>query len=148
MPLSLNDLLTMLHISPGAGMFIALAVFLSLVQIAPIKINPWDTILGWIGSKINAGVKKQLDAVSQQSNVQNEEFREFWIDYQREAILRFSRECSQDMSHSREEWNHILDIIKRYETFCRKHDIANGVIEENSSYLRDLHKQLLQEHRI
>lgn len=146
--MSLNDLLTMLHISPGAGMFIVLAVFLSLVQIAPIKINPWDTILGWIGSKINAGVKKQLDAVSQQSNVQKEEFREFWIDYQREAILRFSRECSQDMSHSREEWNHILDIIKRYETFCGKHEIANGVIEENSSYLRDLHKQLLQEHRI
>ena len=146
--MSLNDLLTMLHISPGAGMFIVLAVFLSLVQIAPIKINPWDTILGWIGSKINAGVKKQLDAVSQQSNVQKEEFREFWIDYQREAILRFSRECSQDMSHSREEWNHILDIIKRYETFCSKHEIANGVIEENSSYLRDLHKQLLQEHRI
>ena len=146
--MSLNDLLTMLHISPGAGMFIILAVFLSLVQIAPIKINPWDTILGWIGSKINAGVKKQLDAVSQQSNVQKEEFREFWIDYQREAILRFSRECSQDMSHSREEWNHILDIIKRYETFCSKHEIANGVIEENSSYLRDLHKQLLQEHRI
>lgn len=146
--MSLNDLLTMLHISPGAGMFIILAVFLSLVQIAPIKINPWDTILGWLGSKINAGVKKQLDAVSQQSNVQKEEFREFWIDYQREAILRFSRECSQDMSHSREEWNHILDIIKRYETFCSKHEIANGVIEENSSYLRDLHKQLLQEHRI
>ena len=146
--MSLNDLLTMLHISPGAGMFIVLAVFLSLVQIAPIKINPWDTILGWLGTKINAGVKKQLDAVSQQSNVQKEEFREFWIDYQREAILRFSRECSQDMSHSREEWNHILDIIKRYETFCRKHEIANGVIEENSSYLRDLHKQLLQEHRI
>lgn len=146
--MSLNDLLTMLHISPGAGMFIILAVFLSLVQIAPIKINPWDTILGWIGSKINAGVKKQLDAVSQQSNVQKEEFREFWIDYQREAILRFSRECSQDMSHSREEWNHILDIIKRYETFCSKHEIANGVIEENSSYLRDLHKKLLQEHRI
>ena len=146
--MSLNDLLTMLHISPGAGMFIVLAVFLSLVQIAPIKINPWDTILGWIGSKINAGVKKQLDAVSQQSNVQKEEFREFWIDYQRQAILRFSRECSQDMSHSREEWNHILDIIKRYETFCSKHEIANGVIEENSSYLRDLHKKLLQEHRI
>ena len=146
--MSLNDLLTKLHISPGAGMFIVLAVFLSLVQIAPIKINPWDTILGWIGSKINAGVKKQLDAVSQQSNVQKEEFREFWIDYQRQAILRFSRECSQDMSHSREEWNHILDIIKRYETFCSKHEIANGVIEENSSYLRDLHKKLLQEHRI
>lgn len=146
--MSFNDLLAMFHISPGAGMFLILAAFLSLVQIAPIKINPWDTILGWLGSKINAGLKKQLDDVTQQSSIQKEEFREFWIDYQREAILRFSRECSQEMPHSREEWNHILDIIKRYETFCSKHEIANGVIEENSSYLRDLHKQLLQEHRI
>ena len=81
-------------------------------------------------------------------STQNEEFREFWVDYQRESILRFSRECSQDISHSREEWNHVLNTIKRYEIFCEKNEIANGVIEENSSYLRDLHKQLLNEHRI
>ena len=105
-------------------------------------------MLGWVGSKINAGIKGQLEAVRLQADSQQEEFREFWIDYQREAILRFSRECSQEIPHSREEWNHILDIIRRYESFCAKHDIANGVIEVNSSYLRDLHKQLLQEHRI
>ena len=127
---------------------LALLGILSLVQIAPIKVNPWDTIFGWIGTKINAGVKEDLDEVRKQSDSQQSEFREFWIDYQREAILRFSRECSQEIPHSREEWNHILDIIKRYETFCEKHEIANGVIEENSSYLRELHKQLLQEHRI
>ena len=148
-PLTFYDFITKyLAITPKTGILLAIGGLLSLIQIAPIKINPWDTIFGWLGSKINAGIKKQLEAVSQQSNIQKEEFREFWIDYQREAILRFSRECSQDIPHSREEWNHILDIIKRYETFCSKHEIANGVIEENSSYLRDLHKKLLQEHRI
>lgn len=55
---------------------------------------------------------------------------------------------AQDISHSREEWNHVLNTIKRYEIFCEKNEIANGVIEENSSYLRELHKQLLNEHRI
>lgn len=139
---------TYLAITPKTGIALALVGILSLIQIAPIKVNPWDSMLGWVGSKINAGIKGQLEAVRLQADSQQEEFREFWIDYQREAILRFSRECSQEIPHSREEWNHILDIIKRYESFCAKHDIANGVIEENSSYLRDLHKQLLQEHRI
>ena len=147
--MALDEILELfLPVSPQAGLLLVVFSLLCLVQISPIKINPWDTILGWIGSKINAGVKKDLDEVSRQTSIQKEEFREFWVDYQREAILRFSRECSQEIPHSREEWNHILDIIKRYETFCSKHDIANGVIEENSSYLRDLHKQLLQEHRI
>ena len=139
---------TYLAITPKTGILLALVGILSLIQIAPIKINPWDVMLGWVGSKINAGIKGQLDAVREKSDIQQEEFREFWVDYQREAILRFSRECSQEIPHSREEWNHILDIIRRYESFCTKHDIANGVIEENSSYLRDLHKKLLNEHRI
>lgn len=147
--MALDEILELfLPVSPKAGLLLTVFSLLCLVQISPIKINPWDTILGWIGTKINAGVKKDLDEVSRQTSIQKEEFREFWVDYQREAILRFSRECSQETPHSREEWNHILDIIKRYETFCKKHDIANGVIEENSSYLRDLHKKLLQEHRI
>lgn len=139
---------TYLAITPKTGILLALVGILSLIQIAPIKINPWDVMLGWVGSKINAGIKGQLDAVREKSDIQQEEFREFWVDYQREAILRFSRECSQEIPHSREEWNHILDIIRRYESFCTKHDIANGVIEENSSYLRDLHKKLLNEHKI
>lgn len=147
--MALDEILELfLPVSPKAGLLLTVFSLLCLVQISPIKINPWDMILGWIGTKINAGVKKDLDEVSRQTSIQKEEFREFWVDYQREAILRFSRECSQETPHSREEWNHILDIIKRYETFCKKHDIANGVIEENSSYLRDLHKKLLQEHRI
>lgn len=136
------------YFTPGGGILIIVIGVLSLIQITPIKINPWDMMLGWVGNKVNAGIKQQLDAVNAKSETQKEEFREFWIDYQRESILRFSRECSQEIPHSREEWNHILDIIKRYETFCEKHEIANGVIEENSSYLRELHKQLLQEHRI
>lgn len=147
--MTLYDFFTQyLAITPGTGIMLALLGILSLVQIAPIKVNPWDTIFGWIGAKINAGVKEDLDEVRKQSDSQQSEFREFWVDYQREAILRFSRECSQETTHSREEWNHILDIIRRYESFCAKHDIANGVIEENSAYLRSLHKQLLQEHKI
>lgn len=137
-----------LALTPGGGIILLIVGVLSLIQITPIKFNPWDMILGWVGTKINAGIKKQIEAVREQSDIRKDEFREFWIDYQRESILRFSRECSQEVPHSREEWNHILDIIKRYEEFCRKHEIANGVIEENSAYLRGLHRQLLQEHKI
>ena len=146
--MSLEEILSLLTPANTFGGLGILVLCLSLVQVSPISINPWDAILGWLGNKTNASVKKTLDEQGKKLSTQNEEFREFWVDYQRESILRFSRECSQDISHSREEWNHVLNTIKRYEIFCEKNEIANGVIEENSSYLRDLHKQLLNEHRI
>ena len=69
--------------------FFTLFVLFSLIQIAPIKINPWDAILGWIGDKLNGGIQK--------------EFRAFWVDFHRQAILNFCRECRQDVQHSKEE---------------------------------------------
>ena len=30
-----------------------IAVLLSLIQISPLKLNPWDKFLGWIGKKVN-----------------------------------------------------------------------------------------------
>ena len=76
--MALDEILELfLPVSPQAGLLLVVFSLLCLVQISPIKINPWDTILGWIGSKINAGVKKDLDEVSRQTSIQKEEFREF-----------------------------------------------------------------------
>lgn len=32
---------------------VLMIIFLSLIQISPLKINPWDKIFRWIGDKIN-----------------------------------------------------------------------------------------------
>ena len=46
----------------GGGL---LAVLLTLVQIAPVKINPWSAIAKAIGKAINADVLRELDTVTQ-----------------------------------------------------------------------------------
>ena len=54
--MSLEEILSLLtpaNALSGLGISV---LFLSLVQVSPIKINPWDAILGWLGSKINASV--------------------------------------------------------------------------------------------
>ena len=46
----------------GGGLLCAL---LTLVQIAPVKINPWSAIAKAIGNAINADVLRELDTVTQ-----------------------------------------------------------------------------------
>lgn len=89
--MSLEEILSLLTPANTLGGLGILVLFLSLVQVSPIRINPWDAILGWLGNKTNASVKKTLDEQGKKLSTQNAEFREFWVDYQRESILRFSR---------------------------------------------------------
>ena len=114
--------------------FFTLFVLFSLIQIAPIQINPWDAILGWIGDKLNGGIQK--------------EFRAVWVDFHRQAILNFCRECRQDVQHSKEEWHYILDVIAKYSKYCDTHKIINGVIEEDSRFIRELYQELCKQNKI
>ena len=31
-----------------------LAAFMTLIQVSPLKLNPWDRILAWLGQKLNS----------------------------------------------------------------------------------------------
>ncbi len=41
------------------------ALLLTVVQIIPIKVNPWSAIARWLGKALNADVLKELQEVKQ-----------------------------------------------------------------------------------
>lgn len=43
----------------------AIIVLLSLVEIAPIKINPWSAIIGFLSKNLYADVTQRLEAMQQ-----------------------------------------------------------------------------------
>lgn len=109
-------------------------VLMSLVEIAPIKINPWSAIMKWLGRAINADVIKKLDAVKAaqeetkeqlQTHIKTDEKVE--ADHCRTRILHFNNELLRDIPHTKEEFVEILKDIDDYERYCRSHpDYANG----------------------
>ena len=111
-----------------------LAVVLSLVEIAPIKINPWSALAKWLGRAFNGDVIKVLDEVKASQNeartrleghIEMDEKRE--ADHCRARILHFNNELLRDIPHTREEFVEILKEIDDYERYCRSHpDYANG----------------------
>ena len=90
-------------IGGGGGL---LLVLMTLVQIAPVKVNPWSWLARAVGRAINAEVIKKLD-----DHITMDDRR--CADGHRTRILHFNNELLRDIDHTKE--------IDAYEEYCREH---------------------------
>lgn len=104
----------------------------TLIQIVPIKLDPWSMLLNTISEALVGDMRKDLAEVK--TDLERES-----VDNKRWNILDFANSCRNGRMHTKEEWNHVLEQLKQYETFCREKNIDNGVIEEETKYLRELY---------
>lgn len=128
-----------------------LVVAMTIVQIAPIKINPWSFIFKlfykgvcWLSRKSLAPlidrmdeINTKVDAMQSEINVVKREFEVKNANDWRWDILDFFNSARNGRPHSKEEWEHAIDQVKKYERHVELHDIDNGVLEEASKWLRD-----------
>ena len=122
----------------------AVIILLSLVEIAPIKINPWSAIIRFVGRRLNADVTARLDTMQQCQNETRQRLDEhikkddaqtasLW----RTQILRFNDELIDE----------VLDTIKDYEDFCHAHDdFPNGKCVHAIDNINRVYDELLESH--
>ena len=105
----------------GVGGAAVVVVLLSLIQISPIKINPWTAIGKAVGRVINGDVIEKLEETRRtlDSHIKTDDARN--ADMHRAAILRFNNELLRDIPHTREEFIEVLAEIDLYETYCKDH---------------------------
>ena len=117
---------------------IIILIILSFVQISPIKLNPYNKFFSWLRTKLLGDFDEDI-----------KDFREridsVWINFNRQHILRFARECRQNINHSRDEWRYVLSIANDYEKYCRDNNLTNGIIEAETEYIRDLYQERIQD---
>ena len=90
-------------------------VVLTLIQITPIKVNPWSRIARVIGNALNGGdVMARLE-----EHIRVDDERD--ADMHRYRILRFNTEVLRKIRHTEEEFNEILHSITLYERYCDNH---------------------------
>ena len=105
-----------------------LVVLLTLIQISPIKFDPWTAIASAIGRALNKDVLDQLKMLEdEQKKIKAEVSSQKDLSDKREAdgwradILRFNMELVKHTKHTREDYIEILDIIDKYEKYCDAH---------------------------
>lgn len=109
-------------------------VLMTLIQVTPIKVNPWSWLAKMIGRAINREVIEKVDALSNDVKHNKESDEEQWASLSRSHILRFGDELRHGMAHSKEHFDQILLDITKYENYCKEHplylnDIANATIK-------------------
>ena len=93
----------------------------TLLQVAPIKINPWSWIATVIGRAINKEILEKVDYMQYTIDRHITEDAERDIKQCRLRILRFNDEIILGKKHSREHFNEILDDITAYKNYCKTH---------------------------
>lgn len=140
--MTIKEIIKMMSAGEVAGWaLILLLLFLSLIQISPLKLNPWDNVFAWLGRKLNGSMEYKIEHLQKQ-------VLELWINAHRQTILTFARECRGNVEHSAEEWSTLLNLCEEYERYCNTHNVNNGVVRENTRYLRQLFQELSREHKI
>lgn len=109
----------------GALFLVAIS---GLIQVSPIKLDPWSMLAKKIGNAINQDIITKVDALEntvaeiQKTNdkrAAQEDERNACIARQR--VLRFGDEVRHGQNHSEEHYNDILEDITAYESYCSTH---------------------------
>ena len=128
----------------GGGM---LLILMTIVQISPIKINPWSALANAIGRAFNADVLKERDGVKRDLAAHVKVDDERNADEHRARILRFNNELLRDIPHTKEEFIDVLADIDFYEWYCETHkDYKNNRAVHAIANISRVYDERLQKH--
>ena len=134
----------------NSGIISAIVIaILSLVEISPIKINPWS----WLGSVFNKSIIERMDKQDEQIKELREEVTETRKEVNensatsaRYRILRFDDELLHGMRHTKEHFDQILVDIDIYEKFCiRNPDFRNNLATMAISHVKNVYQKCITE---
>lgn len=102
----------------GGGL---LAAALTLLQLSPIKVDPWSALAKALGRAINADLMQELAATKAalEEHIRLDDERN--ADGHRAKILAFNTELLRGIDHTREDFIEVLAEIDQYESYCRAH---------------------------
>ena len=155
--MNLYELLTKLFsgLSPieslGSSFLFYGAILCTIVQLTPIKINPWDFLLGWIGERFNSGINKRINEVNDRVNSLEESIDKHiekcdiddWKK-KRNYIIKFVNEGVNGARHTKESFENIIALCDEYEDYVKKNpNVHNGVINDSIYAIRTRYQEHL-----
>lgn len=114
------------------------------IQIAPIKVNPWDKLLKWAGDRINHNVNQKIDILEKKLDDHISADTSRRVDDIRNTILVFANECSRGIVHSKEQFRFIVSKCDAYEQYVEDNHLKNGVITEATRLIKDTYQSRLK----
>lgn len=120
---------------------IALIIGSGLVQIAPIKVNPWSWFFNHLGKALNGEVIKRLDVVEKKVDSHIKESNSEKMTNRRQRIIQSADEIADGKRYSKERWNNLLEDVDTYLKYCNEHpEYPNSKAEDAIDFIKEQHK--------
>ena len=129
-------------VSFGVFLFILL---LTVIQVTPIKLNPWDKILTWLGNHMNADIVKRVDVIEGKLDEHIRDSASERIRKTRADILVFGNECMRGTPHTKEQFDFVLSECDQYEGHMESTNTPNGVAKATIKEIRRLYAKNLRD---
>lgn len=123
-----------------------LIILMTIIQISPIKVNPWSWLGKCIGRALNGEVLAEVNALKKDVNALRQECDEREATLCRSHILRFGDEILHGVPHSKEHYEQILLDVDTYERYCNEHlDYKNNVAVATIKHIKRKYQEHLEE---
>lgn len=116
----------------------------AIIQISPIKINPWTALFNWIGKNITSNACGKIDGLIEKVDKIDQEVKTNEKDRIRWEILDFANSCRHDHRHTRDEFQHVVALHDKYMKLLEETNDSNGVFEVEYEYIHNLYTERLE----
>lgn len=166
--MSVNEIVELAKRAVKEGGF-WMVVILTIVQVTPIKVNPWSWLWGkaknvltrafaYIGKCANgellekvqemdtgmSSMKASVSSLSDKVEAMAADAKEQAAINSRARILRFGDEVLHEQRHSKDHFDSVLRDAKAYENYCKEHpEFENGVTEPTISRIKAVYADRL-----
>lgn len=112
------------------------------VQFTPaIKLSPITAIFKWVGKAINGEVLERIAGLEKRADEQRYSIDKNEMDRIRWEVLDFANNCRNDIKHTKDEFDHIIDLNTKYHALLNKYGEENGVFDAEYEYILELYRK-------
>lgn len=152
MTIDIQNILT--YIAGSGGIIGAIML---VVQIAPIRFNPWSFVLNKLGQMMTRGVIDEVKVINggmeerlhQEIVAVRDELAGIISEtdavHARYRIIRFHDEILQGVRHSKDHFDQILEMIDICETYCKDHNgFMTNQCHSSCSHIKEVYDERLR----
>ena len=136
----------------GAGWAVIILLVMTIIQISPIKLDPWTKIANFIERSLNRiviekleKVDKKVDSVEEKLNNHILESESAALQQKRSDILSFGSSIISGKNYNKEKFDFMIRCCDEYEKYCHENKVVNGVADATIREIRRIYGVRLSE---
>lgn len=141
--MTIKDLMEMV-IEDRGPILLVFVIATTLIQVAPININPWSAIFKWLGGQLNTEVIDKVDKIEVRLDEHIKDSMENELKARRTSILDFSSSVIRGVNYHKEKFDFMINECDSYVKYCKENEIINGVADASIAEIRRIYQEHLR----